>query len=151
VLAVIVLIVVLAVLAAAGLTVWTRRAAACGRKIGAPAGQPERVLMGDVMCRSVITSGSFARLEIHDWGVRLRGIVITRWIVPTWEARYDELAIAEVVASRTRLGVWLRLKDGAGGIGFLSNVSEATIDPLERHGVPINRSVARLRQVADLY
>jgi len=25
-------------------------------------------------------------------------MLISRWIVPTWEARYDELAIAELVA-----------------------------------------------------
>lgn len=150
-LAVIVLIVVVAVLMVAGLAVWIKRAAACTRKIGAPADEPERVLFGDVLCRSVITSGSFARLEVHDWGVRLRGIPISRWIVPTWEARYDELAIAELVASRSRLGVWLKLKGGAGGIGFLTNNSEEAIRPLEGHGVQVNRSVARFRQVSDLY
>jgi len=151
VLGVIILIVVVAVLAIAGLAFWIRRAAACAREIGAPADAPERVLNGDVLCRSVITSGSFARLEVHDWGVRLRGIAITRWIVPTWEARYEELAVAEVVASRTRLGLWLRLKGGAGGIGFLTNNSEEAIRPLERHGVQVDRSVTRFRQVTDLY
>jgi len=151
VLAVIVLIVVVAAIAAAGLSFWIRRAGACTRTVGAPADKPQRVLNGDVLCRSVITSGSFARLEFHDWGVRLRGIPISRWIVPTWEARYEELAIAEVVASRSRLGVWLRLKGGAGGIGFLTNNSEEAIRPLAEHGVQVDRSIARFRQVTDLY
>jgi len=148
---VIVLIVVVAVLAATALAIWVRRAAASARRIGAPDDEPDRVLYGDVLCRSVMTSGSFARLEVHDWGVRLRGIAMTRWIVPTWEARYEELAIAEVVASRSRLGVWLRLKGGAGAIGFLTSNSEETARALEAHGVRVDRSVTQFRQVADLY
>jgi hypothetical protein len=145
-----VLIVVVVVLAAVALVVWTRRAAACARVIGAPADEPERMLYGDVLCRSVMTSGSFARLEVHDWGVRLRGIPVTRWIVPTWEARYEELAIAELVSSRSRLGVWLRLKGGAGGIGFLTSNSEEVTRPLEAHGVQVDRSVSPFGQVRDL-
>jgi hypothetical protein len=150
VLEVAVLIVVVVVLAAVALVVWTRRAAACARVIGAPADEPERMLYGDVLCRSVMTSGSFARLEVHDWGVRLRGIPVTRWIVPTWEARYEELAIAELVSSRSRLGVWLRLKGGAGGIGFLTSNSEEVTRPLEAHGVQVDRSVSPFSQVRDL-
>jgi hypothetical protein len=148
---VIVLVVVVAVLAATALAIWIRRARASARTIGAPAGEPERLLYGDVLCRSVMTSGSFARLEVHDWGVRLRGIPMTRWIVPTWEARYEELAIAEVVASKSRLGLWLRLKGGAGGIGFLTSNSEEAARALEAHGVQVDRSVAQFRQVTDLY
>lgn len=148
---VIILIVVVAVAAAAALAIWIRRAAASARKIGAPADEPERMLYGDVLCRSLMTSGSFARLEVHDWGVRLRGIRVTRWIVPTWEARYEELAIAEVVSSRTRLGVWLRLKGGAGGIGFLTSNSQEATRALEAHGVQVDRSVSQIRNVTDLY
>jgi hypothetical protein len=148
---VIILIVVVVVVAATALAIWTRRAAASARKIGAPADEPERTLYGDVLCRSLMTSGSFARLEVHGWGVRLRGIPMTRWIVPTWEARYEELAIAEVVSSRSRLGVWLRLKGGAGGIGFLTSNNQEATRALEAHGVPIDRSVAQVRNVADLY
>jgi hypothetical protein len=151
VLGIILLIAVVAVLAATALVVWSRRAAACARKIDAPAGQPERMLYGDVLCRSVMTSGSFARLEIHDWGVRLRGVPMTRWIVPTWEARYEDLAIAEVVASRSRLGVWLRLRGGAGGIGFLTSNSQEATRALEAHGVRVDRSVVPFAQLTDLY
>jgi hypothetical protein len=150
VLAVIVLIVVVVVALATAAVMWTRRAAACAREIGAPADEPERMLYGDVLCRSVMTSGSFARLEIHDWGVRLRGIPLTRWIVPTWEARYEELAIAEVVESRSRRGVWLRLKAGAGGIGFLTSNGEEAARALEAHGVQVDRSVTPFRQVIGL-
>jgi hypothetical protein len=147
---VIVLIVVVMVLAAIALAIWSRRAAASARRIGAPANEPERTLYGDALTRSGVMSGSFARLEFHDWGVRLRGTAVTRWVVPTWEARYDELAIADLVASRSRLGVWLRLTGGAGGIGFLTSNSQEATRALEAHGVTVNKSVAQLGQVTDL-
>ena len=88
---IILLIAVLAVIGLASFVIWTRRAASCARIIDAPTGPSEQEFAGDVMCRYVMTSGSFARLEFHDWGVRIRGIAIVKWLVPTWEARYSEL------------------------------------------------------------
>ena len=94
----IVLVVLLAVLGVAGVVMWTRLAATNTRIVGAPAAELHELFRGGVMGRHVITSGSLVRLEFYDWGVRLRGTAISRWAVPTWEARYDELAIAELVA-----------------------------------------------------
>ncbi len=148
----IVVIVVLVLGAGAGLGFWIRRAASCGRRIGAPAGEPARVFWGGVMCRYLITSGTLARLEFFDWGVRLRGIAVSRWIVPTWEARYEELAIAELVSLRwSRIAVWLKLRGEAGGIAFLSDRSSEILPLLERNGVPVNRALAEIRRVEDLY
>jgi hypothetical protein len=148
----ILVVVVLAVAAAAGLGFWIRRAASCGRTIDVPAGEPGRVFWGGVMCRHLITSGTLARLEFFDWGVRLRGIAVSRWIVPTWEARYEELAIAELVTLRwSRIAVWLKLRGDAGGIAFLSDRSSEILPLLERNGVPVNRSLAQIRRVEDLY
>lgn len=147
---VVVVVVVLAV--AGGLGFWIRRAASCGRTIDVPAGEPSRVFWGGVMCRHLITSGTLARLEFFDWGVRLRGIAVSRWIVPTWEARYEELAVAELVALRwSRIAVWLKLRGEAGGIAFLSERSSEILPLLERNGVPVNRSLAQIRRVEDLY
>jgi hypothetical protein len=146
------LIVLLVVAAAAGLVTWVRRAASCGRKIDAPPGEREAILAGDVLCRRLITSGSLAALEFFDWGVRLRGHVVTRWIVPTWEARYDEIAIAELATlPHSRVAVWLRLREGQGGIGFLRVPSTDALRLLEQHGVQVDRSIARVRRVEDLY
>jgi hypothetical protein len=94
----IVIVVVLALAVAGGLGLSIRRAASNARTIDVPAGEPDRIFWGGVMCRYVITSGNLARLEFFDWGVRIRGIVASRWVVPTWEARYEELAIAELVS-----------------------------------------------------
>ena len=69
-------VVLLAVVAGAGLFFWIRRAKSCGRTIDAPAGDPVALFYGGVMCRHLLTSGSLARLEFYDWGVRLRGSVV---------------------------------------------------------------------------
>jgi hypothetical protein len=149
---VVIVVVVLAVAATASLALWIKRAASCGRTIDTPAGEPDRVFWGGVMCRYLITSGTLARLEFFDWGVRLRGIAVSRWIVPTWEARYDELAIAELVSlQHSRIAVWLKLRGQAGGIAFLSDRSTEILPLLERNGVPVNRALATIRRVEDLY
>jgi hypothetical protein len=149
---VVIVVVVLALAVAAGLTIWIRRAAACGRTIDVQAGEPDRVFWGGVMCRGLITSGTLARLEFFDWGVRIRGTVVSRWIVPTWEARYEELAIAELVSLHwSRIAVWFRLRGDAGGMAFLSDHSSEILPLLERRGVPVNRSLSQIRRAEELY
>ena len=149
----ILVVVLLALAASAGLFVWIRRVASCGRTIGVSgSAMPETVFYGGVMCRHLVTSGSLVRLEFYDWGVRLRGMLVSRWIVPTWEARYEELAIAELVGLRwSRIAVWLKLRGKADGIAFLANGSADILRQLERHDVPVNRSVAQIKRVEELY
>jgi hypothetical protein len=148
----IVLGVVLALLCVAGIFLWIRRARANARTIGAPGGEPDRLFRGGVMGRHIITSGSLARLEFFDWGVRLRGTVVSSWVVPTWEARYDQLAMAELVALPTsRITVWLRLRDEGGAIGFLTEESRDILTLLQDHGVPVDRSLTQIRRVDELY
>ena len=104
------------------------------------------------MCRSAITSGGLARLEFFEWGVRLRGVVVSRWIVPTWEARYDELALAELVKLRFgRIAVWLRVRGEPGGIGFLTYFSKDILRELAVRDVPVNRAITEIRGTAELY
>lgn len=147
-----ILAVVLAVGAGGGLYFWIRRAKSCGRTIDAPPGELTALFYGGVMCRHLVTSGSMARLEFYDWGVRLRGSVVSRWVVPTWEARYEELAIAELVALRwSRVAVWMRLRGKQDGIAFLANGSADVLRQLERHDVLVNRSVAEIKRVEELY
>ncbi len=151
-LAVILLVVVLGLAVVLGLFTSIRRAARCARIIGAPAGEPEDSFGGGVMCKALITSGSLAKLELFDWGVRISGIVISRWLVPTWEARWDDLAIAELVAlPHSRIAVWFQLRGEPDGMAFLSQRNQDILRVLERHKLPVNRSVAHIKRVAELY
>jgi len=149
---VIILIVVVLLAIVTGLGTWVWRGRSAGRKIGAPAGEREIVFHGGIMCKTLTTSGLLVRFEFFDWGVRISGIAPSRWVIPTWEARYDELAVAELVASPfSRVAVWLRLRDEAGGMGFLSGNSEEILRRLEKSDVPINRAVTRIKRVEELY
>ena len=149
---VVLLVIVLVIAGVAGLITWIRRARSCARTIDLPDTEPDRVFTGDVLCKHVMMSGSISRLELFDWGVRLHGIAISRWIVPTWEARYEDLAIAELVALRfSRVAVWFRLRGEPDGIGFLTHWSQDILRELEKHGVPVNRAVTRIDRTEELY
>jgi hypothetical protein len=151
VLVVIILLVVVVLVIVGGLFTWVRRARSCARIIDAPEGAQERVFHGGIMCKNLMTSGSMVRLELFDWGVRIRGIALTRWVVPTWEARYEDLALAELVASQfSRIAVWFRLRGEPDGMGFLSGWHEDILKGLQAHGVPVSRAVTRFKRVDDL-
>jgi hypothetical protein len=148
---VILLVVVVVLVILAGLATWVRRARSCARIIEAPAGEEQNIFHGGMMCKKLTTSGTMVRLEIFDWGVRIRGIKPVRWVVPTWEARYDELAIAELVATPfSRIAVWLRLRGEPDGMGFLSERSQEILRILQAHEVPVNRALAKIKRVDDL-
>ncbi len=151
----IVLVVLLVVLVGGGIAAWTRAAAVNARLIAdvPDGGELRELFRGGVMGRHVVTSGPLVRLEFFDWGVRLRGSAISRWVVPTWEARFDELAIAELVTlPASRIAVWFRLREAdPRAIGFLCDQSSEVLRVLERHGVPVDRAVTRIRRVEELY
>lgn len=139
-------------LCASGLFMWIKLAASNTRTIEAPEGELRALFRGGVMCRHVITSGLLARLEFFDWGVRLRGTVISSWIVPTWEARYEELGRAGLVAlPMSRNAVWLRLRSGQDAIAFLSDHSRRILPVLEKHGVQVSDAITHIRRVEELY
>lgn len=149
---VVIVVVVAIVVVATGLAAWGRRARSCARIIDAPDGTLEREFPGGIMCKRLTTSGTMVKLEMFDWGVRIRGIAPTRWVVPTWEARYDELAIAELVSSPfSRIAIWFRLRGEAGGMGFLSQWHEDILKVLQAHDVPVNRAIAQFKRVDELY
>ena len=147
------LVVLLVVLLIAGGWMWSRLARSNARIIGAPEAELQQLFRGGVMARHIITSGPLVRLELFDWGVRLRGSAISRWVVPSWEARYDDLAIAELVAlPASRIAVCFRPRGSDPRIiAFLSDHSQQVIRALESHGVTVNRALTHIRRVDELY
>jgi hypothetical protein len=82
----------------------------------------------------------------------MRGTPLARWLVPRWEARYDELAVAELVATPySRIAVWFRLRGESGGMGFLTQMHRDILAGLEKHDVTVNRSVQQIRSAEDMY
>jgi hypothetical protein len=149
---VIILVALLVVLCIGGIVLWTRLAATNTRVIGPPGGDPEGLFRGGVLGKHIITSGPLVRLEFFDWGVRLRGTMLSRWVVPTWEAKYDELAPVRLVAlPASRVALWLRVRDGSSAIGFLSDNSRLILPSFQKRGVAVDGSLRQVRNVDDLY
>ncbi|MGB6452881.1 MAG: hypothetical protein WBH47_00190 [Streptosporangiaceae bacterium] len=147
-----ILLALIVVMVVIGVVTWIRRARSCQRIIDAPPGELELGCYGGVMCRVMMTGGTLVRLDLLDWGVRLRGVPLTRWYMPQWEARYEELAIAELVAMpHSRITVWFRVKAEPGGMGFMSYRSRDILEGLQKHDVPVNRSVQQIRNAAEMY
>jgi hypothetical protein len=149
-----ILVALLVVMVVIGVVTWIRRGRSGRRVIDppVPAGESELTCYGGVMSRGLMTSGALARLDLLDWGVRIRGIPVARWRVPRWEARYAELAIAELVATPfSRIAVWFRVQGEAGGMGFLTERSRDILAALEKHEVLVNRSVQQIKSAEDMY
>ena len=122
--------------------------------IGAPGGPAGRTFVGGVWSGAAGSAiWPLARLELLAEGIRVRGSVRgLRWLVSVWEARYEELSRAQLVSAPiASRGVYFRTAGAAGSIVFWSRRGAAIVDHLQRHGVPVDRSVTRLQWGANTY
>jgi hypothetical protein len=135
-------------------TLWALRQQAAGsaRVIAMPDTAPERAFLGGSLSGSWSASWPLARLEFLDWGIRLGGSVRpVRWVIGTWEARYEELATVRLISSLTP-GVRLAVKGSTDAVVFWTfQDSREIADRLEAHGVPVDRSAMSLRKAGGIY
>lgn len=123
-----------------------RRAAKSSRGILPSPGQAaEGKFAGGVMSRTLNATGELARLELFGWGLQVRGATLVTWLIPTWQARYQEIASAQLVAVRAASSsVRLQLCDGGDPVIFLTRQGAKILDQLEMRGVPVDREPRRL-------
>ena len=99
-----------------------------------------------------VTGVPLTRLEFFSWGIRLRGSSRpVRWLIAPWEARYEELATAQLVSSAWT-GIRFAVTGSTDAVVFLSFKSSAEIlDELEARGVCVDRSMKSIRQAGGTH
>jgi hypothetical protein len=136
-----------------GLRQWTRSAS---RFVGLPWAQPEAEWLGAALTATVNIGWPLARLELFDWGIRLGSTArVFRWCVPTWEARYAELAVVRNVTNAIRVGTMNGLRfavaDSADAVVFWSTHSSEILDHLEAAGAIVDRRAVPLKRASGAY
>ena len=120
---------------------------------GAPGRPSERGFAGGLCSTASNAIWPLARLELLDWGIRVRGRIRgLRWLVPAWEATYGDLTGAQLIcAPIASRGVYLQAANAADSIIFWSRRGTDILDHLQVHGVLADRSVTRLPWGANAY
>jgi hypothetical protein len=120
------------------------------RFVSVSEGAPAVVWNGGLRTQTVHATSGTARLEMFDWGVRVRGRGMWRRLLPTWEVRYGELTTAQVMRwPIANSGVLMRTDGSAAPLVFVTLRDSEVLEALAVRGVPVDHSVTRLRQ-ADL-
>jgi len=126
------------------------RSAKSSRTIAAPEELPVAVWKGGLRTQTVNATSGTARLEMFDWGVRVRGRGFWKVLLPTWEARYSELATAQLIEwPIANHGVLMRSDSSVAPLVFVTLRDREVLEALAARGLLVDRSVSRLRQ-ADL-
>ncbi len=147
------IVMVVAIPMAAG-AVWgfRRQAALASRVISMPDTAPARTFLGGCLSGTWSATWPLARLEFFDWGIRLAGSVRpVRWLIGTWEARYEELATVRLIESPAS-GVRLAIKGSTDAVVFWTFRESREISGLlEAKNVPVDRTTVPLRQAGGTY
>jgi hypothetical protein len=123
-----------------------RRSAKSSRTIAVPAEAPTAAWKGGLRTQTVNATSGTATLELFDWGVRVRGRGFWQVLLPAWEARYGELAIAQLIEwPIANHGVLMRAGSSVAPLVFVTLRDREILEALAARGVLVDRSVSRLR------
>jgi len=142
--------VICVVAAGIAVTVFRRAAAGSSRMLAMHAAPPIASWGGGFRTRTAGGSGGTARLELFEWGARVRSSGLFGWLGLSWEVRYSELVQARLVTYPiANRGVLLRTDGSAVPLAFTTLCGLDVLDRLAAHGVSVDRSITPLRR-ADL-
>lgn len=136
--------------AVAAVIVFRRAASGSSRAVAMPATPPLTSWRGGFRTKTLGGSGGTARLELFEWGARVRTSGLFGWLGLSWEVRYSELVQARTVTYPiANRGVLLSTDGSAVCLAFTTSRGPEILDQLAARGVPVDRSVTPLRR-ADL-
>src|SRR5260370_27828561 len=94
------------------------RAVRNSRRLGLPSARRTAAFVGGMLSGTSNAGSGPIRLELFDWGIRLRGASMLRLFTPVREGRYDELTEARLVTAPANQRVRLRAADSAHPVLF---------------------------------
>jgi hypothetical protein len=127
------------------LLIMHRKAVRDSRRVGAPDARRTATFRGGMWRpgRYNADPGTMS-LDFFDWGIRLGGGDLTRFLSPVWEARYEELTEARLVKAPTHQGIRFHTGDGEGEVFFWTWGGSEVLDRLEEHVVVVDRAAVRV-------
>ncbi len=97
------------------LLIMHRKAVRDSRRVGAPDARRTATFRGGMWWPGRYNAGpGTMSLDFFDWGIRLGGGDLTRFLSPVWEARYGELTEARLVKAPTHQGIRFHTSDDEG-------------------------------------
>ena len=139
-----------AVAAASG---WRWLSKSASRTVDVPRGAPIALFTGGgISCSAMNSDNWTAQLELFDWGIKISGAGPLELLVPTWEARYDELIGTGLLTTpfSGRPGVWFRARGTLDAVVYWTRDGQDILAWLGHQGVTSIRPPVRLQHRYDI-
>ena len=122
---------------AAGYWAMRRQTSPVCRVVGMPDSPPDSVFLGGALTPTVSAGRPMAPVPPLS--------------VPTWEARYEQLAVVRSVTGVGTTGLRLAVADSTDAVVFWTSQWPQILDRLEAAGASVDRSPVRLKHAGGVY